>query len=42
MIPIMFKLYVEKCYEELNAHWCILIGYYDDINTWKTTPINKM
>ncbi len=39
MITIMSKHCVEDCYEELNARLRTLIGYYDDINMWRTTPI---
>jgi hypothetical protein len=42
MIAIMSKHCVEDCYEELNAHLHTLIGYYDDIVMWRTTPISKM
>jgi hypothetical protein len=42
MIAIMSKRCVEDCYEELNARLRTLIGYYDDIDTWRTTPISKM
>jgi hypothetical protein len=42
MITIMSKHCVEDCYEELNARLRTLIGYYDDINMWRTTPISKM
>jgi hypothetical protein len=42
MIAIMSKRCVEDCYEELNACLRTLIGYYDDIDTWRMTPISKM
>jgi hypothetical protein len=42
MIAIMSERCVEDCYEELNACLHTLIGYYDDIDTWKTTLISKM
>ncbi len=42
MITIMYKRCVEDCYKKLNVRLCTLIGYYDDIDTWRTTPISKM
>jgi hypothetical protein len=42
MIVIMSKRYVEDCYEKLNVHLRTLIGYYDDIDMWRTTPISKI
>jgi hypothetical protein len=42
MIAIMSKHCIQDCYEALNARLRALIGYYDDINTWRTTPMNKM
>ncbi len=42
MIAIMSKHCIEDYYEELNVCLCTLIGYYDDIDKWKTTRISKM
>jgi hypothetical protein len=42
MIAIKSKHCIEDCYEELNVHLRTLIGYYDDIDMWRRTPISKM